>query len=204
MSQLNLFDSPKNPYEPVLLENGEYIYVPDFYTGKEASQYLSLLTETIQWRQESMNMFGKRVDFPRLSAWYGDEGKSYSFSGLTLQPESWTEALLRIKSRVEAVCQTPFNSVLLNRYRNGNDSMAWHADNEKELGLNPVIASVNFGATRRFHLKHIETKQRIDIDLQHGSLLVMQGELQHFWQHQVPKSKRVMEERINLTFRLIK
>lgn len=104
---------------------------------------------------------------------------------------------------MESIVDVIFNSVLLNRYRHGNDSISWHADNEKELGNNPVIASVNFGASRVFQLKHIETKEKITIELSHGSLLVMQGELQHFWQHQIPKTKKVVGERINLTFRVI-
>src|SRR5690606_7620397 len=126
------------------------------------------------------------------------------FSGITLQPHPWNELLLKIKNKIEPLCGVSFNSVLLNRYRDGNDSISWHTDAEKELGKNPVIASVNFGEERVFQLKHMETSERIDILLKHGSLLVMMGELQHFWKHQVPKSKKPMKERINLTFRVIK
>jgi alkylated DNA repair dioxygenase AlkB len=112
--------------------------------------------------------------------------------------------LLEIKAKIEPIADVNFNSVLLNRYRNGSDSISWHTDAEKELGLNPIIASVNFGATRNFQLRHIETKEKIDIDLSHGCLLIMQGELQHFWQHQIPKTTKPVNERINLTFRVIK
>src|SRR5690606_36572323 len=117
---------------------------------------------------------------------------------------SWTKGLLEIKNRIELVAKTQFNSVLLNRYRNGNDSISWHTDAESELGVNPIIVCVNFGATRKFQLRHIETKEKIEIHLTNGSLLLMQGALQHFWQHQVPKTAKPIDERINLTFRTIK
>jgi alkylated DNA repair dioxygenase AlkB len=148
-------------------------------------------------------MYGKKVDFPRLTAWYGDNDKPYTFSGITLAPKIWTKELLEIKQKIETESKVNFNSVLLNLYRSGNDSISWHTDAEKELGINPVIASVNFGATRKFQLRHIKTKEKIEIELTHGSLLIMQGELQHFWQHQVPKTSKVVSERINLTFRVI-
>ena len=151
-----------------------------------------------------MNMYGKKINFPRLTAWYGDNDKPYSFSGITLSPKVWNEELVSIKSKIEQIAKVDFNSVLLNRYRDGNDSISWHTDAEKELGINPVIASVNFGATRKFQLRHIKTKEKLEIELTHGSLLIMQGELQHFWQHQVPKTKELKTERINLTFRVIK
>ena len=149
-------------------------------------------------------MYGKKINFPRLTAWYGDQDKSYSFSGVTLSPHPWHELLLTIKSRIEETAATRFNSVLLNLYRDGNDSISWHTDAEPELGLNPVIGSVNFGATRKFQLRHHFTNERIDIELIHGSLLIMQGELQHYWQHQVPKTNKKISPRINLTFRLIR
>lgn len=116
---------------------------------------------------------------------------------------SWTNTLIEIKKRIEKTIPINFNSVLLNRYRNGNDSVAWHADNEKELGINPVIASVSFGATRNFKLRHLQTKETIELLLSNGSLLIMQGALQHHWQHQIPKTKKIVGERINLTFRVI-
>jgi alkylated DNA repair dioxygenase AlkB len=149
-------------------------------------------------------MYGKRINFPRLTAWYGDNDKPYSFSGITLNPLSWTKTLSEIKNRIEPKAGVSFNSVLLNLYRDGNDSISWHTDAEPELGKNPVIASVNFGETRNFQLRHIETKEKVEIELVHGSLLIMQGELQHFWQHQVPKTAKKIKDRINLTFRVIK
>lgn len=186
------------------IENGEYLFYPDFFSKAESDLFLQKLKDEIEWKQESMNMYGKQVDFPRLTAWYGDNDKPYSFSGITLQPNIWTKELLEIKAKIELLANVQFNSVLLNRYRNGNDSISWHTDAEKELGQNPVIASVNFGATRKFQLRHINTKEKLEIELTHGSLLIMQGELQHFWQHQVPKTSKIVSERINLTFRVIK
>jgi alkylated DNA repair dioxygenase AlkB len=205
MSQLDIFgEEPPKDGEPVILKNGEYIYYPSFLTRDQANFYLEAFKNNIEWKQESMNMYGKQVLFPRLTSWYGDNDKPYSFSGITLNPHPWNKELMEIKKLIEPICNVEFNSVLLNLYRDGNDSISWHTDAEKELGINPVIASVNFGAERIFQLRHIETNERIDIPLKHGSLLIMQGELQHFWQHQVPKTKKVNSERINLTFRVIK
>lgn len=211
MSQLDIFGhidkeelATNNESGLISIPNGEYIYLPNFFTKSESDNYFQVLKENILWKQESMNMYGKQVMFPRLTAWYGDNDKPYSFSGITLRPHSWTKELLEIKNKIEPIANTQFNSVLLNQYRNGNDSISWHTDAEKELGLNPIIGSVNFGATRKFQLRHIETKEKIEIELTHGSLLIMQGELQHFWQHQVPKTAKKVNERINLTFRVIK
>jgi alkylated DNA repair dioxygenase AlkB len=202
--QIDLFGGSKDPKEPIEIRDGEYIHIHDFYSKQQADFYLESFKDTIAWKQESMFLYGKEVKFPRLTAWYGDNDKPYSFSGITLQPMGWTEELRTIKHDIEPISKVQFNSVLLNRYRDGNDSISWHTDAEKELGRNPIIASVNFGAERVFQLRHIHTKERIDIPLKHGSLLVMGGAIQHFWQHQVPKSKKINQERINLTFRCIK
>ncbi len=211
MNQIDIFGNPSplksgnSPKEGLtVIENGEYIFYPHFFSKSESDLLLKGLRNSIVWKQESMNMYGKKIDFPRLTAWYGNNDKQYSFSGITLQPLPWTSEILTIKNQIEPVAKTVFNSVLLNLYRDGNDSISWHTDAEKELGLNPVIASVNFGATRKFQLRHIKTKEKLEIELTHGSLLIMQGELQHFWQHQVPKTSKLVGERINLTFRVIK
>lgn len=211
MSQIDIFGNPippksgGNPKEGLtVIENGEYIFLPNFFSKAESDLLFKGLRNNIVWKQESMNMYGKKIDFPRLTAWYGNNDKPYSFSGITLQPLPWTSEILTIKNKIESVAKTVFNSVLLNLYRDGNDSISWHTDAEKELGLNPVIASVNFGATRKFQLRHIKTKEKLEIELKHGSLLIMQSELQHFWQHQVPKTSKPVGERINLTFRVIK
>ena len=175
-----------------------------FFKKNQANSLMAALENNIQWNQEKMNMYGKTIYLPRLTSWYGDRDKTYSFSGIKLNPLSWNEDLLRIKSEIDAICNVNFNSVLLNLYRDGNDSISWHTDAEKELGLNPIIASVNFGAEREFQLKHDNTGEKISIVLQHGSLLIMEGELQHYWKHQIPKRKNINRSRINLTFRVIK
>ena len=211
MNQLDIFGNPippksgSNPKEGLtVIENGEYIFYPNFFPKSESDILLKGLRNNIVWKQESMNMYGKKINFPRLTAWYGNNDKSYSFSGIILQQLPWTSEILLIKNKIELISKTVFNSVLLNLYRDGNDSISWHTDAEKELGINPIIASVNFGATRKFQLRHIKTKEKLEIELTHGSLLIMQGELQHFWQHQVPKTSKPVGERINLTFRVIK
>ncbi len=186
------------------INNGEFIFEPNFFDVDESKLFLESLKNKILWKQESMNMYGKQINFPRLTSWYGENDKPYSFSGIKLNPNPWSNELIAIKQKIEPVSNTVFNSVLLNLYRDGKDSISWHTDAEKELGKNPIIASVNFGATRKFQLRHIETKEKLEIDLSNGSLLIMQGELQYFWQHQVPKTNSLISERINLTFRVIK
>ena len=211
MEQRDLFGNiiPSMPNDKIKsgltkIENGEYLFYPDLFSKAESDLYLQTMKTNIDWKQESMNMYGKQVNFPRLTAWYGDNDKPYSFSGITLEPKKWTKELITIKEKIEPISNVVFNSVLLNLYRSGNDSISWHTDAEKELGTNPVIASVNLGATRKFQLRHINTKEKLEIELTHGSLLIMQGELQHYWQHQVPKTSKIVGERINLTFRFIK
>ena len=181
-------------------------YYPACFTSAESDHYLQTLMTFIAWRQETIQLFGKAIQQPRLTAWYGDEGAIYTYSNLTNHPLPWTPELLAIKQRCEKISLATFNSVLLNYYRNGQDSMGWHQDNEPELGEHPVIASVNFGATRRFQLRHKKRKDlaTINIDLEHGSLLLMQGTTQEFWKHQVPKTTQAVGARINLTFRLIR
>lgn len=205
MSQIDLFGSNElQDGTPIVVPNGEYIYYSAFFDKKTADGYLEQFTNTIQWKQESMNMYGKQVKFPRLTSWYGDGDKPYSFSGITLNPHPWTTELLEIKRLIEPLCEVQFNSVLLNLYRDGNDSISWHTDAEKELGMNPLIASVNFGAERKFQIRHNKTQETHDILIKHGSLLIMRGELQHHWKHQVPKQKGITKPRVNLTFRVIK
>ena len=204
MDQMDLFGAIQSKNSSIKIKDGEYLYIENFFNRKKADSMFKSLINQISWNQEGMMMYGKYIQFPRLTAWYGDNDKPYSFSGITLQPTFWTPELNEIKSLIEPLAKTSFNSVLLNRYRDGSDSISWHTDAEKELGKNPIIASVNFGAERVFQLKHMKTQERIDILLKHGSLLVMMGELQHNWKHQIPKTKKVIGERINLTFRTIK
>lgn len=172
---------------------------------QESHYYFQKLNTEIEWKQGEIILFGKKVLEPRLSAWYGDEGASYTYSGKFNIPLPWTKTVLELKTKVEDVAKCSFNSVLLNFYRGGNDSMGWHSDDEPELGKNPIIASLSLGEGREFHLKHkFEKSFPIQkIFLENGSLLLMKGETQHFWKHQVPKSKRAIGGRINLTFRRI-
>lgn len=168
------------------------------------SCWAALLSET-PWQQDWITLYGKRHPLPRLTAWYGDAGTIYTYSGITMQPQAWTPTLLALKTALERVAQTAFNSVLLNYYRTGQDSMGWHSDDEPELGPNPIIASLSLGGTRRFVLRHRcdRTVEKVEFALGHGSLLIMQGTTQHFWQHQVPKTAKPTAPRINLTFRAI-
>ncbi|WP_217602898.1 alpha-ketoglutarate-dependent dioxygenase AlkB [Chitinophaga sp. GbtcB8] len=201
--QLPMFPGEPSSHQ-VPLKNGLLEYYPQFFSAREADTLFQELTQGIHWKQESMKMYGKTVLFPRLMAWHGDAGSAYAFSGTTYVPEPWIPALLQIKEKIEPPAGVHFNSVLLNLYRNGKDAMGWHADDEPELGDNPVIASVNFGAARRFMLRYKQDHTlKYELELQHGSLLLMKGTLQHYWQHQVPKTARPLPSRINLTFRLI-
>ncbi len=158
----------------------------------------------IRWKQDHIRLYGKRMPLPRLTAWYGDRGRTYTYSGITSTPNPWNDRLLDLKRRVEAVADVEFNSVLLNWYRDGSDHLGWHADDEAELGRNPTIASVNFGATRDFILRRKDDRStRLVLPLGHGTLLLMRGALQHHWEHSVPKRLKVTESRFNLTFRRI-
>lgn len=160
--------------------------------------------ENIRWQHDSVSMFGKTHPLPRLSAWYGDNDRPYTYSGITLQPKPWNTLLLELRAALVPICKREFNSVLLNWYRSGDDHISWHTDAEPELGESPLIASVNFGACRRFLLRRRDDHStKLEITLQHGSVLVMAGALQHHWQHSVPKQKKVKDSRVNLTFRTI-
>ena len=185
-------------------DNDRFDWMNTDWTHVAAADFADIKFTHINWKRDHIQMYGKHIPLPRLTAWYGDPGKSYTYSGITSQPNQWNEGLLYIKKKVEQASATTFNSVLMNWYRNGADHMSWHADNEKALGTNPVIASVNFGATRDFVMRRIDDpSKKISIPLKHGSLLVMAGELQHYWQHAVPKRKTVKGSRFNLTFRTI-
>jgi alkylated DNA repair dioxygenase AlkB len=186
------------------MPDADVTFYPQCFSPDEADALLQALTARISWKQEQIQLFGSSVMIPRLTAWYGDPGRVYSYSGITQQPLPWTDDLLLIKARVEQFAGAGFNSVLLNYYRDGQDSVSWHSDDEPELGTNPLIASVSFGAARQFQFKHKDDpQQRASIELTHGSLLLMGGATQHCWKHQIPKSKRVTAARINLTFRTI-
>jgi alkylated DNA repair dioxygenase AlkB len=183
---------------------GQLSYQPSFFSEKESKQYFENLTTTIKWEQKPIKIFGKEVLQPRLTAWYGDPDAAYTYSGLSLVPLSWTDALLEIRKKVEVFCSEKFNSALLNLYRNGQDSMGWHCDNERQLGKDPTIASVSLGAVRKFRLRNYQIKKDIiDLEPADGSLIIMSGETQTHWEHSVPKTSMVVGPRINITFRRI-
>jgi alkylated DNA repair dioxygenase AlkB len=190
--------------EALPMPDAEVTFYRDFFSADENTQLFQDLVDKIDWKQESARFGGKAVPLPRLTAWYGDAGKSYSYSGITVNPLPWTPPLLSIKERIETVSNVQFNSVLLNFYRGERDSVSWHSDDEPELGTNPVIASVSFGATRKFQFKHKTNPDlRLSVDLTPGSLLLMAGATQHHWKHQIPKTTKPVDPRINLTFRVI-
>lgn len=178
-------------------------WYPDWLTPPRAEHLLTRLVDEVEWRQDTMGTPGGRVALPRLTAWQGDPDAVYVYSGIRNIPQPWTPAVAELKAAAEAACDARFNSVLLNRYRSGADSMGWHADREPELGPQPVIASVSLGATRTFDLRHNKTGVVQSFSLKGGSLLVMRGKTQAEWRHRVPKEPRVVGERINLTFRWV-
>ncbi len=204
-SQADLFGQTiVTPYPTIKLQDADLRYYPAFYDKVESDKIFKTLLETIKWKQDKIVMYGKELLLPRLSAWYGDNNKPYTYSGITLNPLPWTDELLQIKEKIETKTRVKFTSVLLNRYRDGQDYVGWHSDAEKELGKNPIIGSVNFGATRKFQLRRIDdNKEKFEVELKHGTFLVMGGATQHFWQHQVPKTTLKIGERLNLTFRII-
>lgn len=182
----------------------ELWWSPHFLTTAAADRLFEALRSQVAWEQGQIRLFGKWVQEPRLSAWYGDPGTTYTYSGKQQHPQTWISPLTDTKAEIETATGGLFNSVLLNLYRFGQDSMGWHSDDERELGSMPMIASLNLGATRKFQLRRKDDKtEKIELALTHGSLLVMAGETQACWQHQVPKTKKEIGERINLTFRQI-
>ena len=207
MRTRDLFDREADASDFIIpnMPDGDVIYYRRFFGCEESDVFFEALSRDIRWKQEKIRLYGKFSDVPRLTAWHGDPGKTYAYSGLFLEPEAWTERLLEIKSRVEAASGSTYDSVLSNLYRDGRDGVSWHSDDEAELGENPIIASVSFGAARTFQLKHrTRPNLGLKLELAHGSLLLMKGATQHHWRHQVPKTKRASGPRINLTFRTIK
>lgn len=213
----------------VTVPDGELLYVSPFFSRAISDRVLEYFqqNDTVDWRtarwrdidadalarirfqhmvwkQDCIRMFGKTSPLPRLTSWYSDPGRSYTYSGITSQPTPWNKGLLHLKQAIEQLAGETFNSVLVNWYRDGQDHLAWHADDEPELGSQPVIASANFGMSRDFVLRRNSApEQKITIPLHHGTLLIMRGALQQHWQHAVPKRARVSGSRFNLTFRKV-
>ena len=178
------------------------ILFPNFFSSQEADEAFSRLLSTTPWEEQTLTMFGRQVLEPRLSVWVSD-GISYTYSRTTRHPAPWTPILRDIRQKCESETSTQFNGVLANYYRNGRDHMGWHADDEPINGPEPIIASLSFGASRRFDLRHNETKETVSVELHHGSLLLMSGKCQHRWKHRIAKTAKVSEARINLTFRCV-
>jgi len=185
------------------LKDAEVFYYPNYFTKNESMSLFQILTTETLWQQDDIKVFGKTYKQPRLTSLYGSNKRPYSYSNITMHPHKFSSTLLKIKSKIEDTTNEIFTTCLLNQYRDGQDSNGWHADDEKELGQNPVIASVSFGASRMFHLRY-DKSHKCKLLLESGSLLLMKGTTQHFWLHQVPKTKKQIGSRINLTFRYIK
>jgi alkylated DNA repair dioxygenase AlkB len=190
-------------FQKLELEDSVLLYFPQFLDNNEADFWFDYLVASIPFQSGDIKLFGKTYNKPRLEAFFADGNLSYSYSGQQLNTQLITKELKELKSRVESVSQLDFNAILVNLYRDGEDSNGWHADNEKELGNDPLIASVSLGAERIFEMQHIHSKKRIKLTLEHGSLLCMLQGSQRFWKHQLPKDKKVNSPRINLTFRKI-
>lgn len=191
------------PPRVVLARDGLVTYEQDFLSADEADGILACLRAEIPWSQDAMTIFGRKVAFPRLTAWYGDPDAVYTYSGLRNEPNPWTPLLAALRERLVARTGIAFNSVLLNFYRDGADAMGWHADDERELGPQPTIASLSVGGERPFQLRHRRDGETVALLLAHGSLLVMSGATQHAWVHRVPRQRRVHAPRINLTYRRV-
>jgi alkylated DNA repair dioxygenase AlkB len=189
--------------EIINIEGGELEYISNFLSEERALFYYNHFLENVEWQSDTIRIFGKTHTIPRLQAWYGDEDAKYSYSNIDLEPLPWTKELLELKKAMRPFSSEDFNSVLLNLYRTGKDSNGWHSDDEKELGPEPEIASITLGQERIFHLKHKKLALKKSLLLEHGSLLIMKGETQKNWKHQIPKTAKYVEPRINLTFRRI-
>lgn len=185
------------------LTDGWIIYYPEFLTESKGTHLIEYCLKNLPFDQGTIQLFGKKHVIPRLESFHSENGKSYGYSGKKLISHPFHKEIKEIKDQIESLSGHFFNSVLVNYYRTGQDSNGWHADNEKELGNNPVIASLSLGATRRFDLKHNQSSDQLSMELTHGSLLIMGGELQHHWKHRIPKQMKINEARINLTFRFI-
>jgi alkylated DNA repair dioxygenase AlkB len=194
------FDSDR-----IVLPDADLEFFPQLFTNAESDRFLELLLSEIPWEQDSIVYYGKRHNLPRLTCWFGDPGTRYTYSNIAKDPRPWTPPLRDVRKRVEAASRHHFNSVLLNLYRSGEDAVSWHQDDEPELGESPTIASLSFGSNRVFQMRHVLRVElpRKDIVLSHGSLLIMRGQTQQCWKHQIPRTMKPVGPRVNLTFRHI-
>jgi alkylated DNA repair dioxygenase AlkB len=198
---MNLFSNMAQPEINLLPEGGVVNYYGTIMNHQEAESYLHILLDTIEWKNDEAFILGKHIITKRKVAWYGNKNYSYTYSNTTKQALTWTNELLQLKTLAEKLSGAAFNSCLLNLYHNGDEGMAWHSDDEKALAKNGAIASLSFGAERKFSFKHKQTKQTVSLLLEHGSLLVMKGATQTNWLHRLPPTKKINSPRVNLTFR---
>jgi alkylated DNA repair dioxygenase AlkB len=196
---MNLFDN--DPAENLLPHGGEVNYYGRVMNQEKAKEYMDILLGSIEWKNDEAVIFGKHIITKRKVAWYGDTAFSYTYSNITKEALPWTKELLELKEIAENLSGVTFNSCLLNLYHTGEEGMAWHSDDEKCLARNAGIASMSFGAERKFSFKNKQSKQKIDIWLEAGSLLVMKDATQTNWLHRLPPTKKINQPRINLTFR---
>jgi alkylated DNA repair dioxygenase AlkB len=200
---MDLFNNEIDHSKNLLPKEGIVNYYGKLLTHKEANQYFDSLMHTIDWKNDQAIIYGKLIITKRKVAWYGNKDYEYTYSNTTKRALTWTKELLALKSIIEEKTGEKFNSCLLNLYHTGDEGMAWHSDAEKDLKKNGAIASLSFGAERKFAFKHKETKETISLILEHGSLLVMKSTTQSYWLHRLPPTKRISKPRINLTFRTI-
>ena len=200
---MDLFSTEVDLTKNLLPQDGIVNYYGRLWSTLETNQYLDGLLTTIEWRNDEAVIFGKHIITKRKVAWYGDSGFSYTYSNITKSALPWTQELLQLKKVVEEKTGEQFNSCLLNLYHNGTEGMAWHSDAEKDLKQNGAIASLSFGAERKFSFKHKQTGQVVSLMLEHGSLLLMKGTTQTHWLHRLPPEKKILKPRVNLTFRTI-
>jgi alkylated DNA repair dioxygenase AlkB len=191
--------------ERIEIPGGELRHFPEFLSPSAAMDAMEQLRSEVHWEQHWVKIAGRAIPCPRLSAWYGEPGATYRYSGVSYEPLRWTTELASLRDRLRHTISADFNSVLLNLYRDGADGMGWHSDDERELGVSPTIASISLGGPRRFRMRHRREKgvPPVELELGAGCLLVMSGATQANWRHSVPKTKRAANARINLTFRAI-
>lgn len=200
---MELFEQEYNAAKNWLPYEGEVNYYGKIFSQEESDDYFTKLFDTIEWRNDESIIFGKKIITKRKVAWYGEHPFEYTYSNVTKKALPWTKELLELKDRIEKETAETFNSCLLNLYHNGEEGMAYHSDGEKDLKKNGAIASLSFGAERKFLFKHKVSKEKVEFKLAHGSLLIMKGSTQTHWLHRLPPTKLIKSPRINLTFRVI-
>lgn len=200
---VNLFEKDIDSTRNLLPKDGTVNYYGKLFNQQEADTYLESLLTGIEWKNDEAIIFGRKIITKRKVAWYGEKAFEYTYSNTTKRALPWTKELLKLKDVIEKVSGETFNSCLLNLYHNGEEGMAWHSDDEKDLQKDGAIASLSFGAERKFAFKHKETKEKVELVLEHSSLLIMKGTTQSHWLHRLPPTKRISTPRVNLTFRTI-